>query len=128
MSALLWAIQFGHDEIVKLLLNYRALYKADESQRARALDLACTSHQATLALMLLARHSREWTETTDGLIFKLDTLKKVKRLGGADIGFTERVNAIVRMGEKAAPRGDGKLDGTMRVSKTISYILQLSSC
>ncbi|PMD58667.1 ankyrin [Hyaloscypha bicolor E] len=74
MSALLWAIQCGHDEIVKLLLNYRALFKADESQRVRALDLACRSRQANLVLMLLARHSREWTETTD-----------------------ERVNAIVRM-------------------------------
>ena len=97
MSALLWAIQCGHDEIVKLLLNYRALLKADESQRARALDLACRSHRTNLALMLLARHSREWTETTDGPIFKLDTLKTIEGLCGADIGRTERVNAVVRM-------------------------------
>jgi ankyrin repeat protein len=97
MSALMWAIQRGHDEIVKLLLNYRALFKADESQRARTLDLACRSHRTNLALMLLARHSREWTEMTDGPIFKLDTLKTIEELGGADVGPMGRVNAVVRM-------------------------------
>jgi ankyrin repeat protein len=97
MSALMWAIQRGNDEIVKLLLNYRALFKADESQRARTLDLACRSHRTNLALMLLARHSREWTEMTDGPIFKLDTLKTIEDLGGADVGPMGRVNAVVRM-------------------------------
>jgi ankyrin repeat protein len=91
MSPLRWAIQSGHNEIVKLLLNYRALFKADESQRARALDLACRSHRTNLALMLLARHSREWTETTDGPIFKLYTLKTIEGFCGADIGRTEIV-------------------------------------
>jgi ankyrin repeat protein len=97
MSALLWAIYCGHDEIVKLLLNYRALLKADEFQRAWALYLACRSHWTNLVLMLLARHSREWTETTDGPIFKLDTLKTIEGFCGADIGRTERVNVFVRM-------------------------------
>jgi hypothetical protein len=97
MSPLRWAIQSGHNEIVKLLLNYRELFKAAESQRAEALDLACRSHQANLALMLLDRHSREWTETTDGPIFKLDTLKTIEGLCGAYIGRTEIVNAVVRM-------------------------------
>jgi ankyrin repeat protein len=97
MSVLLCAIHNGCDEVVKLLLNYRALFKADESQRARALDLARRSHRTDLALMLLARHSREWTETTDGPIFKLDTLKTIEGLCGAEIGRTEIVNTVVRM-------------------------------
>jgi ankyrin repeat protein len=97
MSALLWAIWGGHEDILKLLLKYRALGKADESQRARALDLACRSHQANLALMLLDRHSREWTETTDGPIFKYYTLRTIEGLRGADVGRTESVNAVVRM-------------------------------
>jgi ankyrin repeat protein len=97
MSALLCAIWFGHDEILKLLLNYRALFEADESQRAWALDLACQNYRSNTALMLLARHSREWTETTDGLIFKLDTLKKIEGFGGVDVSRTERVNILVWM-------------------------------
>jgi ankyrin repeat protein len=97
MSALLCAIWFGDDKILKLLLNYRALFEADESQRAWALDLACQNYRPNTALMLFARHSREWTETTDGLIFKLDTLKKIEGFGGVDISRMEGVNILVWM-------------------------------
>lgn len=126
VSALLRAIQRGHDEIVKLLLNYRALLKADESQRARTLDLACRSHRTNLALLLLARHSREWTRTTDGAIFNLNIPKPIGEvLGGAKVPRAKIISAEEWIEEGRRQTEIGNWIDTLRKQEDILYIVAI---